>query len=738
MIIDPSDMPPKDDEINHLPKTELELIPEISLHAIAGTDHPQTLRVIGMLQARKVAVLIDGGSTYNFIDQTLAMKLGLKVSRQEKIQVVVANKEKIECAGLCKGLTIVIQGCPTVADFYVLPVAACPMVLGIQWLATLGPVETDYAQLTMTFKLHNQFYSFKGMRNHGLGFLTDKESSQGPEGYGTAFLIQILSTESSSTNTPYPPDLNQLLSNFSLVFQPPTTLPPKQPHDHIIPLLPNTPPINVRPYRYPHYKKSEIEKIVREMLQTGLIRPSNSPFSSPVLLVRKASGEWRFCIDYRALNTMTIKDKYPIPVIDELLDELYGAHYFSKLDLRSGYHQIRVQEEDIPKTAFRTHEGHYEFVVMPFGLTNAPTTFQSLMNDIFRPHLRKFALVFFDDILIYSKSWEEHLSHLQTVLTILAANHLFTKEAKCRFGVTSVDYLGHIISADGVSVDPSKIQAIEEWPIPTTHMEVRGFLGLAGYYRKFVQHFGKIVAPLHQLLTLDTLEWTDSTQDAFLNLKRALTTTPVLGLPNFTQPFVVECDACGTGIGAVLQQHGRPLAYFIQHLKGSALSLSTYEKEMLAIVKFVRHWRPYLLGRTFRVRTDQRSLKYLMDKRITTPAQGRWLPKLLGYDYKIEYKPGLANQAADSLSRKAELAFLSVSQPQENWWADLQRECAEDPFYGFLASLPHFVHRDGIWFLHGKVYLNPMSPLIPTLIAECHATPTRWSFWFPQNSSSPS
>ena len=186
------------------------------------------------------------------------MKLSLKVSRQEKIQVVVANKEKIKCARLCKGLAIVIQGCPIVADFYVFPVAACPMVLGIQWLAMLGPVETDYAQLTMTLKLLNQFHTFKGMRNHGLGVLTDKESSWGPGGYGTAFFIQIFSTESSSTNTPYPLNLNQVFSNFSLVFQPPITLPPKRPHDHRIPLLPNTPPINMRPYLFPHNKKSEI------------------------------------------------------------------------------------------------------------------------------------------------------------------------------------------------------------------------------------------------------------------------------------------------------------------------------------------------------------------------------------------------------------------------------------------------------------------------------------------------
>jgi hypothetical protein len=407
--------------------------------------------------------------------------------------------------------------------------------------------------------------------------------------------------------------------------------------------------------------------MVQDLLKSELIRPSNSPFSSPVLLVKKADGAWRFCVDYRALNEITIKDKYPIPVIDELLDELHGSRYYSKLDLRSGYHQIRVRDDDIPKTTFRTHEGHYEFVVMPFGLTNAPATFQSLMNDLFRPHLRKFILVFFDDILVYSKSWEDHLTHLHTVLKILADNTLFAKESKCRFGVTQVDYLGHVISNQGVSVDPTKIQAVVEWPTPTTAKGVRGFLGLAGYYRKFIRHFGGIAAPLTRLLTKDGFQWSAEADLAFQRLKEALTQSPVLRMPDFSQRFMVECDASGIGIGAILSQQNQPMAYFSEALKGSSLTLSTYEKEMLAIVKAIRKWRPYLLGKPFTVRTDQRSLKYLLEQRITTPAQTRWLPKILGYDYVIEYKKGSENQGADSLSRVVEFQFLSISFPKAEW-----------------------------------------------------------------------
>lgn len=278
------------------------------------------------------------------------------------------------------------------------------------------------------------------------------------------------------------------------------------------------------------------------MLRQGIIRPSRSPFSSPVLLVRKHDGTWHFCVDYRELNAKTVKDKFPIPVVDELLDELYGSRYFTKLDLKSGYHQVRMDPLDIEKTAFRTHHGHFEFLVMPFGLSNAPSTFQALMNEVFKPHLRQFVLVFFDDILIYSKTWDDHLTHIGIVFELLRAHNLYVKRSKCSFGETQVAYLGHVVSETGVAADTNKVQAIIDWPQPQSTTTLRGFLGLAGYYRKFIRNYSQLAAPLTNMLKRNLFQWDDTSLTSFDTLKKALATAPVLQLPNFNDPFIIECD----------------------------------------------------------------------------------------------------------------------------------------------------------------------------------------------------
>jgi hypothetical protein len=335
-------------------------------------------------------------------------------------------------------------------------------------------------------------------------------------------------------------------------------------------------------------------------------------------LVKKQDGTWRFCVDYRALNAATVKDKFPIPVIEELLDELHGAKFFTKLDLRSGYHQVRVHPEDVAKTALRTHHGHFEFLVMSFGLSNVPSTFQALMNFVLKPFLRRCVLVFFDDILVYSSSWTEHLQQLRAVLQVLREHQLHIKRSECSFATTSVQYLGHVISEAGVAMDSTKVAAVQSWPQPHSARGLRGFLGLAGYYRRFIQDFGTIAAPLTQLLRKEAFQWFDAATVAFEALQKALSAAPVLHLPDFNKDFIVDCDASGSGFGAVLHQGAGTIAFFSRPFAARHLKVAVYERELIGLVQAVRHWHPYLWGRTFVVRTDHYALKFMLDQRLST------------------------------------------------------------------------------------------------------------------------
>ena len=397
----------------------------------------------------------------------------------------------------------------------------------------------------------------------------------------------------------------------------------------------------------------ELKVQMEEMVNKGFVRPSTSPWGAPVLFVKKKDGSMRLCIDYRELNKVTIRNQYPLPRIDDLFDQLQGAKVFSKIDLRSGYHQLRVHDEDVPKTAFRTRYGHFEFLVMPFGLTNAPAAFMDLMNRIFRPYLDQFVIVFIDDILIYSGSGEEHAEHLRIILQTLREHRLHAKLSKCQFWLDSVAFLGHIVSVEGVSVDPQKVEAILNWKPPTSVTEIRSFLGLAGYYRKFVEGFSKIAAPLTRLTRKEeSFLWSEACQKSFDELKRRLTSAPVLTLPSGQDGFAVYCDASRQGLGCVLMQNDKVIAYASRQLKKHEQNYPTHDLELAAVVFSLRIWRHYLYGVPCRIFTDYKSLQYLFTQKELNMRQRRWIELIKDYECTIEYHPGKANVVADALSRR--------------------------------------------------------------------------------------
>jgi hypothetical protein len=348
---------------------------------------------------------------------------------------------------------------------------------------------------------------------------------------------------------------------------------------------------------------------LQELLDKGYIRPSSSPWGSPALFVKKKDGSLRMCVDYRPLNAVTIKNKYPLPRIDVLFDQLDGAKVFSKIDLRSGYHQIKIRASDVPKTAFSTRYGLYEFLVMSFGLTNAPAYFMYLMNSVFMNELDNFVVVFIDDILIYSKNEAKHAKHLRIVLQRLRDHKLYAKFSKCEFWLDSVKFLGHTISKEGISVDPRKVQEVMDWKPPKSVHQIRSFLGLAGYYRRFIPDFSRIAKPMTELLKKGVkFVWSEECDKAFHTLREHLTSAPVLTQPDMSKPFEVFCDASSTGHGCVLMQENRVIAYASRALRPHEKNYPTHDLELAAVVHALKLWRHYLMGNHCNIYTYHKSL----------------------------------------------------------------------------------------------------------------------------------
>uniref|UniRef100_A0AAG5DPC1 RNA-directed DNA polymerase n=1 Tax=Anopheles atroparvus TaxID=41427 RepID=A0AAG5DPC1_ANOAO len=449
-------------------------------------------------------------------------------------------------------------------------------------------------------------------------------------------------------------------------------------------------PIHTKSYKYPQIFEDEVKQQVKKMLRDGIIKESISPYTSPVWVVPKktdSSGKkkFRLVIDYRKLNEKTINDKYPIPDITDILDKLGRACYFSTVDLVSGFHQIQLANEDMEKTAFSVNSGKYEFTRMPFGLKNAPATFQRVMDCILREHLGKFCLVYMDDIIIFSPSFQEHKVHISKIFRKLKEANLKIQHEKCEFFRKEVQFLGHTVTEHGVKPNNDKIEVIRSWPIPKTEKDIRQFLGILGYYRRFIKDFAKLVKPLTNLLRKEIeIEMTPEIIKCFEKCKKILTLDPILIYPDFSKEFILTTDASDFAIGAVLSQgpigQDRPVAYASRTLNKTEERYSTTEKELLAIIWAVKHFRPYLYGRKFKLYTDHQPLTFSLTNANNKII--RWRLMLEEFDYEIIYKPGKQNVIADALSQSDDMTAHSADTSD-----DYFIPCTEKPLNVFRNQI---------------------------------------------------
>ena len=628
--------------------------------------------------------LIDSGATLNFVAQICAKELDLPSLGHSSGRIRTLGGEALQTFDT-HTIRVAIEDhygtkASVAQDFVAAAMVGYDLVLGMPWLREQDP-DIDWSQGTFRVRRSRQSHlppaPIETLSAAAFATILRDESS-------TLRCLTVTPTDTgavagqslmASLEVEIPTEYHEYREAFSK--EAAEELPQHGPQDHTIETAGRTPGFGPL-YNLSATELAVLREYIDENLAKGFIRPSTSPAGAPILFVKKKDGTLRLCVDYRALNRVTVKNRYPLPLISEALDRLGGAKIFTKLDIRSAYNLIRIKEGQEWLTAFRTRYGHFEYRVMPFGLANAPATFQSYINWVLRDYLDVFCLAYLDDILVYSEDPVAHTDHVRAVLQRLQTHKLYAKLEKCEFGVTTVGFLGFVISPSGVSMEEARVASVRDWPVPASHRDVQVFLGFANFYRRFIHRFSKIARGLSDLLkgtkegkAKGPFQLTPQGRSSFERLKEAFTTAPVLAHYDPNQPIQVETDASGFAIAGVLKQpgpnreqaHWHPVAFWSRKMTPAERNYGVGDMEMLAIVMAFKQWRHYLEGvpHTVRVVTDHANLRSFMSTKDLSRRQARWWEIMSGYSFEITYRPGKAN-AADPPSRRADYEPLEEMQ----------------------------------------------------------------------------
>ena len=622
------------------------------MKAVEDTDAPDVIIGNFTIFDTIVHALIDLGSTHSYVFTDIP-NLGNLSRSETEFDILVMNPlgHSVIVNKVYRDCPIKIREYEFLGDLIELSFREFDVILGMDWLSRhRAIVDCRMKRVTLRTPNDNEVIFIGERLNHlsNVIFATvaRKMVQKGCEAY-LAYVIDTVRARPSVSDIP-------TISDFPDVFPEELPgLPSQREIEFATDVVPGATPASVTPYKMDPLELKDLKLQLQELLEKGFILPNVSPWGAPVLFVKKKDGTLRLCIDYRQLNKLTVKNKYPLPRIDDLFDQLKGASIFSKIDLRSGYHQLKIKDADVHKTAFRMRYGHYEFLVMPFGLKNALAAFMDLMNHVFRSYVDQFVIVFIENILVYSQDRESHDAHLRVVLETLRKEKLYAKLSKCEFWLNEVSFLGHIVSKEGIRVDLKKIEVVVEWKPPRNVTEVHSFLGLAGYYRRFVKGFSMTAAPMMRLVQKNVkYEWSEKCQRSFEKLNAFLTEALVLTQSTRGKEYVIYSDASLNGLGCVLMQEGKVVAYASRQLKPHERNYPTHDLELAAIVFALKIWRHYLYGEKCSIYTDHKSLKYFPSQRELNLRQRRWMELIKDYDCVIDYHPGKANVVADALSRK--------------------------------------------------------------------------------------